>query len=155
METQQKLFPPAKKKKKKKWLLWRGRIGNCFKVENVNSISKRTARSISALHSRHYFPETTSEGFHFNHLSTMFLQGEPHMPLVQHNTICIAILYCAVLQYCHYHDKCFTLLQIMCFTVAVRHAGRALHTYSWNCTDYNCHLHHYNSGDMKVWKVTL
>lgn len=61
MDSQQKLFPQARK-------------NGCHEEELVIvfkewkgeqcGISKRTGRNISVLHSSHYFPQTTFEGFH-------------------------------------------------------------------------------------------
>lgn len=63
------LFPPKKSEEE--------RLVIVFKVEN-KSINQRAESKTSVLHSRHYFPETTVDGFHLNHLTTCLRKVSLH-----------------------------------------------------------------------------
>lgn len=70
LDPQQKSFPPQKSEEE--------RLVIVFKVEN-KSINQRAESKTSVLHSRHYFPETTVDGFHLNHLTTCLRKVSPHV----------------------------------------------------------------------------
>ena len=65
-------FPQLNKKSEEERLLI------VFKVEH-KPINQRAERKIYVLHSRHYFPETTVDGFHLNHLTTCLRKVSPHV----------------------------------------------------------------------------